>query len=76
MAVAVALIAGVAATAGAVLVIYGPTHALLVIGAVAAMLGLYALRRYARAVMLYGRRPTPEHAIDEPAPAPTRRDRS
>jgi hypothetical protein len=67
-------------TAGAVLAIgmallvtNGLLDVVLMVAVVAALVGLYRLRRYARAALLYNRRPTPGAAADVPVPPQTRR---
>lgn len=72
-ALAVAAIAAVLALAVTLLATRGVIDALLMIVIVAALAGMYLLRRYARAVLLYRRRSTPRrrHPDGEPVSAPT-----
>jgi hypothetical protein len=56
-------VAAVLALAGALLVVRGATEALVMIAIVAGLTGMYLLRRYARAEVLYRRRAEPaQHA--------------
>jgi hypothetical protein len=73
-ALAVAAIAAVLALAVTLLATRGVIDALLMIVIVAVLAGMYLLRRYARAVLLYRRRSTPRrrHPDGEPvSSAPT-----
>ena len=59
------------ATSITLLVTRRPVDAVLTVAMVAALVGLYRLRRYARAALLYNRRPTPGTAADVPLASTT-----
>jgi hypothetical protein len=70
----VSVVAGAAVVvlAVALLASRGPVEALVMIALVAVLTGMYLLRRYARAEVLYRRRPEPDRPRnDEPALAAT-----